>query len=380
MFEFRKSLYDYVTVPLLREFLSANKIKFKSLTLKADLIEEIELQVLKGNLDAIVVNQWLNEVVELGAKHVYFSQVSTLETHLPLDKNEKIDYYNTFNGSNKIHEVYRKVEILEAEEVYVLGLGVQYFYRPSENSIANYYLPIKVIYYSNKKHLFISFRPNDRMYKSKLFRSEDKVTEPKLLKEINEYIKVNLNIVTCQDNFHKDKLRRAVYRILEESSKLPDKIKEIIDEYDKNNLKSFISNFKANYEISKRYDNQIEEDLMNILEKYICLNWEKQEDFTEGIKCYPFNISLKDSENTTLIQKSSKEESLLVKSAYHDNKKRLKQEKMCDSVHMAYTISTTRCKVIYGIEKFKGFISFEKFLNKEEMDEIVSNFVQKYYE
>lgn len=374
-FGIRKSYKNSLTVQMIKDFIKEEGYKIQSGINKNDMIDALESAVHKKEISSDIINEWINEILEIGPKHIYFAEVTLSENSDLLNNTEYNGYYNTFDIKQDFSSVYRKKE----SEIINLGLGIS-LYKENEGfeGSSTFYLPINVKYNKQRSDLVISFSSHKDLFFSPDCVVSSKVTESKLLNKLFRYLSDYYGVTV--NRRYRDIFRKSIYRILEENSGLPDSIQNILLDVDTANTEAFLKTFESNYEIKVDFRESMEEDINNFIEKYICLSWDNQDDFTRNKKCYPYDISLKDRENTTLIQKSELNESLLTKSAYHDNKKTLKKEKMCEKIHMAYDDCGKKYKVIFSVVNSIGKIAYEKYLDKEAMNELIDDLICKYYD
>lgn len=374
-FRIRDSYKIYITVQMIRDFVGEKKLKIKSGINKEDLIFAIEEAVYKNEISTDEINEWINEILEAGPKHIYFVEASLGENSMLQNIVERNGFFNMIDIKEEFTEVYCRKE----SEIINLGIGIK-LYKENEvsRSASTFYMPINIKYNTKRGDLLITYSSHKDLYFTINLESDKKVTESKFLYRLLSYINDNYGLQIISK--YKDILRKSIYRILEENSGLPESIEKILNDVDKTNTDFFLKTLKSTYEIKDGFQTSMEEDLLNFIEKYVCLSWDNQDDFTRNKKCYPFNISLKDRENTTLIQKSDLNSSLLTKSAYHDNKKTLKKEQMCESIHMAHDDGNRKYKVVYSVVNNIGKIAYEKYLNKEAMNELIDNLIFKYYD
>jgi hypothetical protein len=125
------------------------------------------------------------------------------------------------------------------------------------------------------------------------------------------------------------------------------------------------------------------EDINNIVEKYLSINWSDKNIFIQDRSAYPIKLSATDEEESKVEQSAAVAEPLQTKALFFDNKKMLYKSEMCDGVVLQWKRINSK---YFPTDSFKVKISvnakgacifkFSEYTSQEDIENVVFSLIR----
>lgn len=357
-----KNNEDYITLPAIRAFARSHPaFQFKGALPREAILDSILEYGSQSSENAEAVLSWIDSVLQEGIKDIHvhyaplkdemnllFSSDGGVTNHLRaylsgsisehICKNQYGAHYTlVFAKYSKEGPHGRKISFAYCKKLYVHD-KITHRTKPID-------YPVMADYYLDTAWLIVRAKPRSNLYKYTpnafdLETAESTTTE----KEILEVIGLVGNILGTS---RADKastiavLKNKVFKILDKYSRTPEVIENIIQSKDAQ-IQSISSSIQSmcsipgHCEISASAISDIQEDIRNIIEKYLSINWQDKNIFIQDRDAYPVKISATDEEESKVEQSAAMEEPLQTKALFFDNKKMLYKNERCDGVYFQW--------------------------------------------
>ena len=167
--------------------------------------------------------------------------------------------------------------------------------------------PVVAEYYIDKEWLVIRAKPRSNLYKFDpdgfVLENAESTTTDKQIKEITKKTKDYLNLVPSETNLLASIMKNKVFNLLDKYTNTPveilsmmQKSKDIID-----NISSEIISLCNESEeclIPNSMYSDIKDDVNNIVEKYLSINWKSKNIFIKDRNAHPIKLSATDEEES----------------------------------------------------------------------------------
>jgi len=126
----------------------------------------------------------------------------------------------------------------------------------------------------------------------------------------------------------------------------------------------------------------VDEDILNVVEKYLSINWSDKNIFIQDRDAYPIKLSATDEEESKVEQSAGLEEPLQTKALFFDNKKMIYKSKQCDGIVLRWKRKTTlRSKEsffkvrIFVNPKGNCVFKFSEYTSKEDIENVIFSII-----
>lgn len=198
--------------------------------------------------------------------------------------------------------------------------------------------------------------------------------------EIEGKISDILGFISSDRRLVENTLKTKVFELLSRFSDTPEPIKKILDENEEI-IKQTSNLIQTAANAPDRQLTNVEEDIRNILEKYISINWKNKEDFKNDREAFPVKLIATDDEESKVEQESKSREALQTKEIFFDNKKRLYTNRKCDGVEFEWArknkgfFDSDHFNVSFVIKKGKCIIKFREYTEMEDIRNVLFSIV-----
>ena len=347
---------DYITLPAIRKFMKSHDIKSESIYLREELLNKITEYGNKSDMNAESVLDWIDEVIQEGIKDIYikFSPVSE-KMELMLNNSDKLlNYINSYVDKtaskhicqNQCSENFKLlnayIEESSAGSKMVFIYCKKLFIHDQKNRHTKTIMyPVIAEYYINNQWLLVKAKPKSNLY---IFNNNgfnlDTAISTTTEKQISEIIG-KIEELLCIDKIDKRsisaRLKNQIFCLLDKYTTTPQEIVDVMST--KEEQISIISNMVKNIctvpdkcSIPVTIQKDIDEDIKNIIEKYLSINWKDKNTFIKDREAYPVKLSATDEEESKVEQTAAFFEPLQTKALFFDNKKMLYKNQSCDGV------------------------------------------------
>lgn len=398
-YTFREENSEYIIVPALRQFCMEQGIKNAGF-LKNELFDLMEKFAEQNSENREKVANWLDHILKVGIKmcivgKIHFCNYNDLEFISEKIK-EKLKYHTNlhicnYKFTNKVDLIQYCIEedlskisfvfgikLLKSETIY--GEGIKTVIYPMFVDI-DLKCGFCICTSKSISNLFL-----DNEEENKRISDENKIQPIKLLMECQEKVRDILGYELEKNYISKEGFKKSLFNILDYFTETPKEIKKKIEEAEEINKEYVNYLFKMiGFDISPEDYQDALNDLEIIVEKYASILHPDESIFTKGRKAYLVKFTAKDNEFTKIEETANGLEPLQRKKAFFDSKKAIYVDKKCERIGLCHHRINTK---YYGNKDFpvtleiltNGWckVNFPKFVEKEEIQDVLSRVIQLY--
>ncbi len=394
---YRDNYEDYITIPVIKKFVNANHIC--KLTQSRDfLLSEIEKYASIDKKNEEQVLNWLDDILQEGIRELYLynyemeqgiktlmSSVCSAQKYLDIyvsnDSNGNI-CGNTYDKDFKLIKAtaYDSESRIKLVFLFCRKL-ITYDKNANYSKIIEY--PVAAEYYADTKWLIVKAKPKSNLYEYMENFTIDKSKSTSYdgqIEEVKKEISKILNFIQSDKRLVENILKNKVFNLLDNFSKTPQPIRDILYENDEL-IKQTSMLIKVAANAPERQISNVEDDIRIILEKYLSINWKNKEDFMSDRIAFPVKLIATDDEESKVEQESRAREPLQTKEIFFDNKKRLYANQKCDGVEFQWKRHSTGFfdnayfNVSFVIKKGKCIIKFREYTEMEDFRDVLFTIV-----
>lgn len=394
---YRNNYENYITLPVIKKFISANHICNLSQSREALLIEiEKYADANKENEEEVL--NWLDDVLQEGIKEVYLrifemeQGIKTLMNSVKTAQNHLDTYVsNGVSGhicGNSYEKDFKLIKATAHESEFGMKLiflfckkMITYDKNTNFSQVIDY--PVIAEYYVDSNWLLVKAKPKSNLYEYMENFTIDKgasTNSEKQIMEIENKITGILGFISSDWRLVESTLKTKVFELLSRFSDTPASIKEILDEHE-DMVKKISTLIQTAANAPSRQIINVEEDIRNILEKYISINWKNKDDFKTDREAFPVKLIATDDEESKVEQESKSREALQTKEIFFDNKKRLYTNKKCDGVEFEWArknkgyFDSDHFNVSFVVKKGKCIIKFREYTEMEDIRNVLFSII-----
>lgn len=403
-----KNNEDYITIPKIKEFMRQHpEEKFKESQLREELLDSIIAFGNKSAENAEKVLIWIDEAIQEGIKDVNLQSFSLSETTSMTVRN--IDKANKFLKSyidencqkhicqNQYDKNYKLIEATAVESYFGIKLIFVFCKKLHMHDKKNLRTrvidyPVMAEYYVDGQWLLVRAKPRSNLY---IFNPDgfdiEKAVSTTTEKEIKHIVERTSTILELKKRDSKTAsitLKNKVFNLLHKYTYTPADIAEVIDNRKEGiaNLSKTIQsicNVEGKCSIPENIILDIDNDINNIVEKYMSINWSTKDIFIKDRDAYPVKLSATDEEESKVEQSAALREPLQTKAIFFDNKKMLYKSKRCDGVVFQWkrinrlpTLKESFSVRISVDEKGNCNFKFPEYTAKEDIENVIFSIIE----
>ena len=403
-----KNNEDYITIPKIKDFMRSHSDgKFKFSLQREQLMDSILEYANKSETNAELVLNWLDDALQEGIKDinlqafplnetmkVVLSNVASANHYLKqqVDKNA-----NPHICLNQYAEYYKLINSYAIDTEY--GIKVVFIYckklhmhdkKNQRTKTIDY--PVTAEYYVEGEWLLVKAKPRSNLYvyNPQGFNIEGAVTTTteKEIKYVVEKVKNILNLEKSDKTAAAYFLKNKVFELIHKYTKTPVEIFEVM-ETQKSNIETIANNIQAictvegSCQIPSNMMCDVNDDIRNIVEKYLSVNWNDKSIFIKDRDAYPIKVSATDEEESKVEQSAALKEPLQTKAIFFDNKKMLYKNKRCNGVVFQWKrINTLKAlneffpvRIIVD-DKGNCIFKFPEYTTKEDIENVIFSIIK----
>ena len=333
--EFYKSKNeDYITIPVLKKFIKENidpQQNVSSLN-KEGCWNNVESFAEESEQNKEIVFSWIDNTMGEGIQESYIysricdptviariSNEKGFESFITKHLSFKINCHLCENQYNSNLSLVRATLENGKNNFIRLLFCKKLYYRETKNSTEtkSIYYPIVAEYYFKSGWLVIKAKSKSNLFEyTDVFSDTTPPTSPKKQIE-NALARVEQIFDIHGDDKKKDShcLKIKVFKFLDSLVKTPPEIREILDSL--SDQMDLISNNIAELcSVNDGKINDVKDDIKNLFEKHISINYSDINVFKKGKVAYPIRLSATDEEETKVETTSARSEPLQTKAAF----------------------------------------------------------------
>ena len=386
---FRDNYEDYLTIPVIKEFMLENSIKVKSLYNRTDLLAEVEKFANESDDNLQIVLEWLDNALKEGIKNIYIRKADTVNPQW----NKLIEIDDVSDA------LFRDVSIKNicSKNCYDEQIKLVKFEKKESNrgKVLSFYFaemihihdkagdkdiiyPLFIDLYADYGLVVGRVKSKAAMYpyirEGFQIAGSNSTNASKEINKAFEFIAREFGIGYYSKEEANNFFKKKFYRLVEEYTETPDLISQKMldkDEY----ITSVINEILISIcEINPdQYGKDVEADVLNLIEKYFSISHPDKNIFINGRNAYPLKIIATDEEESHLEQASGLEHPLQSKAIFFDNKKMMQKNQKCDGVFFSFERQNKkeRFKVEFRMERKDCFIRCREYLKEEELQNVL---------
>ena len=399
---------DYITIPAIKQFIANHPGKnFKTSYPREELLEQILSYADTDANKEEEVLQWVDKSIQEGIKDIFLEhcQISDRIRVSFKSKDSINDYlchimtpgFNKHICQNKYTNNFALISaVLLSDEI---GKKIQFVFCKRlrvhdkikmRTKVVDY--PVTAEYYIDSEWLLIKAKPRSNLYiyDDNAFDIETAIstTTEKQIQEVRTIIMEKLDLEEGDKHTRSNHLRTQVFYLLHNYTNTPQQIASVLSHNDSIilNITSTISNLcnqQNDCNIPEKMITDIQDDINNIVEKYLSINWTDKSIFIKDREAYPIKLSATDEEESKVEQSAALTEPLQTKALFFDNKKMLYKSEMCDGVVLQWKRKNPK---YFTTDSFKVKISvntkgvcvfkFSEYTSQEDIENVVFTLIQ----
>lgn len=404
---FKNNNEDYITLPAILKFMKKHEIKGTSRGTREELLDKI-IEYGNNDTNANCVLEWIDYVIQEGIKDAYLkSAILSEDIELLAKDEENLNSYlqkfiakgfsthicsNNYGSEFELINAYvehskmgRKIIFIYCKNLYV------YTNSKNQSTIKKVIYPVIAEYYIDSQWLLVKAKPKSNLYnwneeKFDIEKTMSTTTEKQIF-EVIELVEKILRVNKGDSDTNSSELKNRIFKLLKKYTTTPKEIVDIMS-----NEKEQISNISTLIcsicSVSDRCqlpigaEKDIDEDIRNIVEKYLSTNWKEKEIFIRDRDAYPIKISATDEEESKVEQTAALFEPLQTKALFFDNKKMLYKNKSCDGITFKW--KRIKCSPgkrdkftvkIFVNQKGMCIFKFNEYTEKEDIENVIFSII-----
>lgn len=391
---FKENNEDYITIPVLKEFIRNKKEINTRLTVDRKTLMDHVIKYAESSINAAEeVSEWIDRVVKEGIKDVYVKTIDIKESKdaiydwesiervvAPLLSNVRKEHFcgNQYNDRLKLIKVEESVD--NGNKYYSFYFGKMVFIYDGKNALKARLYPVFVDVYPEIGIIVGRAKPKQNMfiYNNGNFDENNAISldsESEIMGAIDILTDL-LKIKTKRTLFVKDDYKEKLYNLLERYTTTPPEIERLI--LDNKSRIDGIIDVIADEICDLNYTEDLQQDMYNLIEKYFSITYPNKEIFMAGRSAYPLRIAATDEEESRVDQRSAKEDPLQSKAVFFDNKKMIQKSKKCDSISFMFEKNWEEnnfFKVRFIIKKDYCLMKFTEYTEEVDIQNVLLLFI-----
>lgn len=402
-----KNNEDYITLTAIRDFMRKHPEGGFKLSLPREALLDSILDFGNQNEDnAETVLDWIDTVLQEGIKDIYLQYAPLSEEMQLLFMSDKSirDYLRIYASSsldkhicmNQYSEDYKLVSTTYSKDNH--GSRITFVYckklhmhdKKNRSTKAIDY-PVIADYFIDSQWLLVRAKPRSNLYifNPNGFNLEDAetTTTEKEIRQVTLLVEKVLKTEKTNKAYVSSILKNKIFNLLHKYSDTPAVISEVMKERSQQiaDISQSIQSLCTVLDFScipQSMVGDVDEDISNIIEKYLSINWKDKSVFMKDREAYPVKLSATDEEESKVEQSAALEEPLQTKALFFDNKKMLYKSKRCDGVvfqwkrkNPANFIKDSFAVRIFVNPKGHCIFKFSEYTAKEDIENVVFSII-----
>ncbi len=396
-----KNNEDYITIPAIKRFIkSLNEPSMKLSLTREELMQAIVEYGSQSDENAELVQSWVDNVIHEGIKDIHLFYVDLEASHRIFFKTlEKAkQYLNDFVAEGISHHIcannYDKDFLLIEASLVTTDFGNKvklvlckklHMHDKQKSLTKEIQFPITVEYYVDHAWLLIRAKPRSNIYEYSpdgfSIEKSDQVTTDKLINEAYDIAAEMLGLESIDKKYASNIIKKRIFRLLDRYTSTPDEISTLMKK-EEDSISAISENIKSICRVPTAMFQDVDNDVKNIIEKYLSINWEDKMIFSKCREAHPVKLSATDEEESKVEQSAASDGPLQTKALFFDNKKMLYKNQSCDGVVFKWKRGDPTCfsKDTFTVSIFvntKGvcIFKFMEYTTKEDIENVLYSII-----
>ena len=396
---------DYITLTAIRSFMRNHpEGKFKVSFPREELLDSIIDFGNQNDSNSETVLNWIDAVLQEGIKDIYlqyapiseemqllFTSKSGIENYLDAYRNKTLNHHVCMNTYGQQYILVSALYIENSKRITFVYCRKLHVHDKKNRTTKEIDYPVIADYFLDSAWLLIRAKPRSNLY---IFNPDgfdieeaESTTTEKEIRLVSSLVGKILQVQKESKSFISAQLKNKIFNLLHAYSNTPTEIAKVMEEK-KSEIQDIANNIQTlctvpNYcNISQSMAKDIKEDISNIIEKYLSINWKDKNIFIKDRMAYPVKLSATDEEESKVEQSAALEEPLQTKALFFDNKKMLYKSKQCDGVVFQWKrknpenfLRDSFAVRIFVNQKGHCVFKFSEYTAKEDIENVVFSII-----
>ena len=396
---------DYITLTAIRSFMRNHpEGKFKVSLPREELLDSIIDFGNQNDSNSETVLNWIDAVLQEGIKDIYlqyapiseemqllFTSKSGIENYLDAYRNKTLNHHVCMNTYGQQYILVSALYIENSKRITFVYCRKLHVHDKKNRTTKEIDYPVIADYFLDSAWLLIRAKPRSNLY---IFNPDgfdieeaESTTTEKEIRLVSSLVGKILQVQKESKSFISAQLKNKIFNLLHAYSNTPTEIAKVMEEK-KSEIQDIANNIQTlctvpNYcNISQSKAKDIKEDISNIIEKYLSINWKDKNIFIKDRMAYPVKLSATDEEESKVEQSAALEEPLQTKALFFDNKKMLYKSKQCDGVVFQWKrkkpenfLRDSFAVRIFVNQKGHCVFKFSEYTAKEDIENVVFSII-----
>ena len=396
---------DYITLTAIRSFMRNHpEGKFKVSLPREELLDSIIDFGNQNDSNSETVLNWIDAVLQEGIKDIYlqyapiseemqllFTSKSGIENYLDTYRNKTLNHHVCMNTYGQQYILVSALYIENSKRITFVYCRKLHVHDKKNRTTKEIDYPVIADYFLDSAWLLIRAKPRSNLY---IFNPDgfdieeaESTTTEKEIRLVSSLVGKILQVQKESKSFISAQLKNKIFNLLHAYSNTPTEIAKVMEEK-KSEIQDIANNIQTlctvpNYcNISQSMAKDIKEDISNIIEKYLSINWKDKNIFIKDRMAYPVKLSATDEEESKVEQSAALEEPLQTKALFFDNKKMLYKSKQCNGVVFQWKrknpenfLRDSFAVRIFVNQKGHCVFKFSEYTAKEDIENVVFSII-----
>lgn len=396
---------DYITLTAIRSFMRNHpEGRFKVSLPREELLDSIIDFGNQNDSNSETVLNWIDAVLQEGIKDIYlqyapiseemqllFTSKSGIENYLDTYRNKTLNHHVCMNTYGQQYILVSALYIENSKRITFVYCRKLHVHDKKNRTTKEIDYPVIADYFLDSAWLLIRAKPRSNLY---IFNPDgfdieeaESTTTEKEIRLVSSLVGKILQVQKESKSFISAQLKNKIFNLLHAYSNTPTEIAKVMEEK-KSEIQDIANNIQTlctvpNYcNISQSMAKDIKEDISNIIEKYLSINWKDKNIFIKDRMAYPVKLSATDEEESKVEQSAALEEPLQTKALFFDNKKMLYKSKQCNGVVFQWKrknpenfLRDSFAVRIFVNQKGHCVFKFSEYTAKEDIENVVFSII-----
>jgi hypothetical protein len=396
---FKNENEDYITIPVLREFIKENSI-CKISQGRPELMNEVISFANQSEHNAELVSSWVDLVIKAGIKDIYVARHCLSEATGALFNGDGLEpYLNTLLMPATSHHItgnkynadlsfvkYENQATISGNKLVMFFCRKLWVYDKYSHVAKGIDYPIVCELYYETGWICISSKPKSNIYNYSddpfILETASSTTIEKQIFEVVRWVEDKFEFEQTDKRIEIESLKNRLFNLLRQYAYTPAVIKETIDKKS-DSINSIDDQIMAACNLPVTSQNDVDEDVRNTIEKYLSINWPDKDVFIRDRDAYPIKLSATDEEESKIEQTAAETSPLQSRAVFFDNKKMLYKSEKCDGVsfqwkrinHSWYWSKDFHVKITINMKAYALF-KFTDFTAEEDINNVIFSIIK----
>ena len=293
---------DYITLTAIRSFMRNHpEGKFKVSLPREELLDSIIDFGNQNDSNSETVLNWIDAVLQEGIKDIYlqyapiseemqllFTSKSGIENYLDAYRNKTLNHHVCMNTYGQQYILVSALYIENSKRITFVYCRKLHVHDKKNRTTKEIDYPVIADYFLDSAWLLIRAKPRSNLY---IFNPDgfdieeaESTTTEKEIRLVSSLVGKILQVQKESKSFISAQLKNKIFNLLHAYSNTPTEIAKVMEEK-KSEIQDIANNIQTlctvpNYcNISQSMAKDIKEDISNIIEKYLSINWKDKNSY-----------------------------------------------------------------------------------------------------